>query len=311
MAEELPSPNTLVTHGLDFIESAVRLLGTETPSEQQAREAVVLLAIGMEALLKFRLMSEHWTLVFDKVENAKVSALRDGSLRSAGPEDCIKRLREICGVDFRGPAARTLQEFWEYRNKVVHFATHVGAAALRSRAFQVLSVMSDLVFRRGLLSGDAGDAVQRHARLHDALLAMEGYVTARHESIAGELAQAKEASFYCPYCNQCAVVLRDGARLCLFCLSDGETYGEITSHHLEREHGFGLLRDCGGANASCLDCEGWWSAVLQRKGSPTLRCLNCWRAADRSAVLKCDTCNHWFIPPRDGLAACPECETPA
>ena len=82
----------------DFIESSVARLAQD-PSDQESRESVVLLAIGIELLLKSCLRGVHWSLVFEDVDHANEVDLAQGSFRSARPDQCIDRLLNICRIE--------------------------------------------------------------------------------------------------------------------------------------------------------------------------------------------------------------------
>lgn len=302
MAADTPSPMPLVLHGLDFIKSSVARLAAEAPSDQQSREAVVLLAIGVELLLKSRLLAEHWSLVFDDVSKANLSMLRLGTLKSAGPKDCLDRLEGICDVPVTRRARKSLTDFWEFRNRVVHFASPMPSASLRARAFDVLGELVELAVRPGFMPTEA---VAELDGLREALLQMEQYVVARCAAIADRLTEARDASFFCPTCGQCAFMMRENERNCSFCLFEYDHYSDIVEAHLEREHGSPAH---GREVATCLACDSWYSVVLERQNSTTMRCLQCWRATNQATLCQCSSCNHWYTSTKTGEPGeCSDC----
>jgi hypothetical protein len=305
-----PSPLTLATHGLGFIKSSVDLLSDDDPSEQQSREVVVLLAVGVELLLKSRLLSEHWSLVFEDVDSARESNLIDGKLKSVGPEDCLNRLRYICGEKISTDTEDRFKKFWEFRNRVVHFADRkLSAASLRSQAHLVLSELVDLTTRQDFVPSEVAPRLDE---LRRALMSMTSYVELRRQALEDALHQAGDASFYCTSCDQRAFVMQEGSGVCLFCRLDYDHYSEIASLHLEREHGYSWHDPrADGAIAHCLACEAWGGVVLERQHSPVMRCLQCWATTDRSELLRCMPCNHWHAPAsRSGPYACLDCQRP-
>lgn len=305
-----PSPLTLATHGLGFIESSVDHLSDDDPTEQQSREAVVLLAVGVELLLKSRLLSEHWSLVFEDVDSARESDLIDGKLKSVGPEDCLNRLRHICGEKISADTEDRFKKFWEFRNRVVHFVDRkLSVDSLRSQARLVLSELVDLTTRRNFVPPEVAPRLEE---LRRALISMRSYVETRRQALEGALHQAGDASFYCTSCEQRAFVMRDGRGVCLFCRLDYDHYSEIASLHLEREHGYSSNDPrADGAIAHCLACEAWGGVVLERRDSPVMRCLQCWATTRQSDLLRCVSCNHWHAPTsRSGPQACLDCQRP-
>ena len=86
-------------NGLDYLYDVVRSLVTDKgqlPDPRTLKYVVLHLQAGVEVLLKVRLQSEHWSLVFKKPEN--VSSARFGSgLESCTTDDALTRLKQIAG----------------------------------------------------------------------------------------------------------------------------------------------------------------------------------------------------------------------
>lgn len=193
----------------------------------------------------------------------------------------------------------------EFRNQVVHFASPIAAASLRARAFDVLSELVEVAVRPGFIPAEA---VPQLDGLREALLQMERYVVARRAAIADRLAEARDASFFCPTCGQRAFVMREGECSCLFCLFEYSHYSDIVEAHLEREHGH---PSHGGEVATCLACDAWYSVVLERQNSATMRCLQCWRATNQVTLCQCSSCDHWYTSTKTGEPGqCSDCGRP-
>ena len=308
--KHVPLPLTLATHGLEFIESSVALLSDDDHLEQQSREAVVLLAVGVELLLKSRLLSEHWSLVFEDVDSARESDLADGKLKSVGPEDCLNRLRHICGEKISADTEDRFKKFWEFRNRVVHFVDRkLSIDSLRSQACFVLSELVDLTTRQHFVPPEI---TPRLEGLRRALISMRSYVEARRQAVEGILHQAGNASFYCTSCEHRAFVMREGRGVCLVCRLDYDHYSEIASLHLQREHGYSANDPrADAAIAHCLACEAWGGVVLERQLSPVMRCLQCWATTNQDDLLRCMSCSHWYASARGSSPhVCLDCRHP-
>src|SRR5262245_42592734 len=125
--------NALVDHGLDFIDVAAEALVTVT-DQRSARLAVLHLAIGVELLLKARLLKEHWSLVFEDVRKATPAALMNGDLKSVAPEDCLERLSSIADVRVNKHHTDALKELRKTRNALVHLPRSFNTASLKVQA---------------------------------------------------------------------------------------------------------------------------------------------------------------------------------
>lgn len=304
-----PSAETLARHGLDFIESSVQRLSADD-SEQQSREAVVILAVGIELVLKARLLSEHWSLVFKDINTARESNLMDGTLQSAGPEECLNRIRHICEDKVTPATESRFKDFWRFRNRIVHFVDHkISIDSLRSRAYLVLSELVDLTARPHFVPPELAPSLEG---LRIALLSLASYVEVRGKEIKDLLRESGDASFCCTTCGQRAIVMREERSVCLFCRVDYSHYAEVAELHLEREHGY-TWRDprAASAIAHCLACEAWGDVVLERQGSGVMRCLQCWTTTDQSGLLRCLSCEHWYAAATaEAPQVCLDCRGP-
>ncbi len=297
----LPEPMVLVRHSLDFLESSVRLLQTPAGcSQQQIREIVVLLAIGAEQLLKSRLMTEDWSLVFERPEEADREKLFHGTLRSVAGGGCLPRLEKTCGLVVDAKTKRAFERLWSFRNQLVHCPVRIQLNALVPLAFEVLSSVVDL--SEGWLPVEAKD---QRERLAASLRTLAPFRSARHSTISSALNAFGTASFYCPKCEERTIIHEDGERRCMFCTSVDEIFQDISDVHLRNEADGGTAGDI----ATCMRCDSWYAAVLERRGGTIVRCLQCWEPADKSTLRHCVACDHWLIPPvgEGSHIACPDC----
>jgi hypothetical protein len=296
-----PAPGPLVTHGLESLSSAVELLGHPSPTDRSTRQAIVFLAIGSELLLKSRLLDEHWSLVFDKIEAANIQDLEDGEFKSVSPEQCIQRLAGSCQVKLRPRAEEAFKSLWKYRNKVVHFAVRTPPDSIRARAFAVLSELADFISAEcTLLESDV--ALMRSVTA--GLASMKEYVTKRTMAIKAELGALQDGGYYCPSCGQRAVDLADSLR-CLFCHEEDQYPGEVWDAHVKAL--FGGLQHLDQNVASCHTCQTPY-VVSVEPGKPEMRCLYCGLAAKQDELRQCPSCRSWVTAPAAGEQfTCPDC----
>ena len=79
------------------------------------------LAAAIELILKARLGKEHWALIFSKVDQASISALKTGAFRSVNFNACVKRLGGISELSFPSPTLEIFKTVREQRNRVMHY----------------------------------------------------------------------------------------------------------------------------------------------------------------------------------------------
>lgn len=305
-----PSPDPLAEHGLDFVEDAVADLRKEPPTKRESQRAVVLLAMGIELLLKSRLLAEHWSLVFDNVDKASLKALHDGSLKSVGPEQCVERLANVCNVAMNVRLRGALRGLWEYRNKIVHFAAApLGLEALRIRAFEVLSELFDFVRRHGQLA-ESNEA--RIGGIQRSLHSVGEFITKRNMAIENSLPGLPDGGYWCPSCHQRAIDVAGGLCECLFC-EDAAYPGDVIEAHLTRELGYDdVVRPDDKNLALCRACSTEEASVryviLSRRDGEAMRCLYCGVASRQSELRRCSSCHHWVTPSLEGGDfRCPNC----
>lgn len=107
--------NSLVSNGLDFLETAVAQI------EQNPKYSIINFYAALEILLKSRLLLEHWTLVHDTPQAANPHSFLQGDFKSVSYHDLIKRLRSIVGVHIPAASERAFDRLRGHRNKLIHF----------------------------------------------------------------------------------------------------------------------------------------------------------------------------------------------
>ena len=73
---------TLLENTMDFLLEAVEQLSDPNPTPRHIKYAIVHLSNAIELLLKQRLYTEHWTLIFFDVNKASKRALASGDFKS-------------------------------------------------------------------------------------------------------------------------------------------------------------------------------------------------------------------------------------
>src|SRR5688572_2166078 len=106
----------------------------------------MLLGHGVELILKARLLREHWSLVFEDPKTASHKKFKSGDIdKTAGFDQCIMRLENIVGLDFKEEHKKALRSHRKYRNQIEHFEISVPELAVEAAACRVLSFVLDFV----------------------------------------------------------------------------------------------------------------------------------------------------------------------
>src|SRR5258708_1272958 len=144
LSSPTPVQYTLLENGLDFIWSALEGLSSN-PDRRRLKYAVLHLSSGAELILKERLRREHWSLVFEKPENANRNKYEVGDFTSVSFQACLKRLVEICGVGISEEQKRRVTSLRDKRNRLEHFGIADTVEALTADAAAALGFMVDFV----------------------------------------------------------------------------------------------------------------------------------------------------------------------
>jgi hypothetical protein len=101
-----------VRNGLDYLISVVDLLDENQSgvTPRDVKYAVLHLQAAVEALLKARLLSEHWTLVFSDPHTATRKVLDSADFISVTTEKAVHRLKNIVGVPITDKEEKALRK---------------------------------------------------------------------------------------------------------------------------------------------------------------------------------------------------------
>ncbi len=106
---------SLVDNALEFLRTAAIQI------KQSPKQSLLNFAAGLELFLKARLLREHWALILEKPEKAKMESLLRGDFKSVSPMEAIDRLKDIAGQAITNYERNSFQKLIDHRNKVIHF----------------------------------------------------------------------------------------------------------------------------------------------------------------------------------------------
>jgi len=206
---------TLLENGIDFILSALERLSSE-PTSRDLKYSVLHLCSGIELILKERLMREHWSLVFDKIERAKLSVIQSGGkFTSVTFMPCIERLIQIGGLEYLADHRGDLELFRDRRNQIEHFGFVDSAEAIKSSASKALNFLYDFIHRELHPSDDLFEQLDEMLKY---LRDFEHFVNDRMIIVQREVADSYSPVMMCPKCRQSAITIDANTAFCHFCM---------------------------------------------------------------------------------------------
>jgi hypothetical protein len=210
---------SLLENGLDFIQSALQNFRV-SPDNYELKYGVLHLSSGIELILKERLRHEHWSLVFENVNEASPTVYHSGNFNSVSFETCIKRLTGVCGADLPDAVVQKLRNFRKKRNRFEHFNVVDSVHAIKASAAEALSVLLDFIS-----SEIDTESLEEHQDALDEIRAtlreFETFVSKRWNNIKNRVDTAGGSTATCPRCHQQALIL-DGQAECFFCGHEAE-----------------------------------------------------------------------------------------
>ena len=105
----------LADNAFDFLEKASDQL------EKEPKYSAINFFTGIELLLKARLLSEHWTLVYADPATAVKDGFAKGDFISVSLDAAIARLRKVVGTQISAKAVSAFDVLRQHRNQLMHF----------------------------------------------------------------------------------------------------------------------------------------------------------------------------------------------
>lgn len=106
---------TLTESAIEFLRESVAEV------EPNPQRSLISFATAIELFLKARLLREHWTLVHEKPQLARLGDFTSGDFVSVNLRECATRLENICSVRIPPNGLRQFLDIQKHRNKLIHF----------------------------------------------------------------------------------------------------------------------------------------------------------------------------------------------
>ena len=232
--------NSLFLNGLRFLLRASRDANSRGDKEVNAVFACVHAGVGLELLIKSRLVKEHWSLIYD-VDGATGIPAEDEKLKTVGAKQALSRMQKLCGVQISPKHLQAIGNVLDVRNKAVHYSTEIKVEHAKSLVSRSLDIAIDLVDNE--LKSTSKKFLVEVKELRETSLKLDHFVKARLARISKTHDLSK--AFKCPSCLHVAEVPSEIGLSCLMCGG---------------ARGWGDLQEC--ADVSCYSCGGIELRVL-------------------------------------------------
>ncbi|MET8808683.1 hypothetical protein [Streptomyces sp. NPDC004546] len=307
----------LLKNGLDYLVDVVDSPVTEPgqlPTPRTLKYAVLHLQAGVEVLLKAR--PQHWSLVFKKPENATRARLASGDFESCTTDDTLARLKQIAGLALADKDVTAVKQLARTRNALQHYGLTAPAAAVESRAADVLNVLLRFITEHllpGLDKAQAADVEQTLTVVRAQLRGIESFLKTRMDDLRADLKAVTGTTVVCPECAQQALVLTDDGPACRFCLKRWEVPAEAAAEYAwivlgqdgpaPGEDGDAPVRSCPNCEQHALVMEAVTAAAPDKTAA---LCFACAQDYTGVPLVLCQDCSN-PLPADSEELLCPDC----
>ena len=261
----------ILENALDYVLSAAEHANLHSP--RSWKYAILHLVAGIELLLKARLQNEHWSLLFQRVDQASEDSLQSGNFASVDFETTCNRLENIAGVGIERLDLSYLNELKDIRNRIQHFAIEIEIAQVKALVAKGINFF--LEFSQANMHEQVSAMGRPMERIHRHLRGFEEFVESRMDEIRPQLEDAPDL-IECRVCWQDTLKIGDGDPHCPFCGF------QTTAEELAEELGEGSLDE------ECLECGAETMCFVLRNndfgvdycttcGTTQAVCVNCRR----------------------------------
>ncbi|MFD6132949.1 hypothetical protein ACFWC2_23510 [Streptomyces diastaticus] len=299
-----------VGNGLDYLRSVVdHLTAVDPPAPRDLKYAVLHLQAAAEVLLKFRLVQEHWSLVFKEPGTATLKRFEAGDFDSCTTKAAVDRLHNVADVEVDDKGARALEALAKSRNSLQHYGLTAPAPAVEARAAEVLDFLMDFIHAElPVQPGHPLDKVEEElAYVRARLSTIQSFLKRRHNQLRSELEKVRDVTTQCVLCAQWAVVLGSGSGplSCRFCHHSWPTaeLAAVDSGLAQAEWGVEVVQcpECC-ETAVLVDL----ATVASAPGHRHSVCFACGAGFD--TLKTCESCEQHYSPgPDEDLGLCPDC----
>jgi hypothetical protein len=209
---------SLLENAYDFLDAAIDRLLERDESAKHFKYAILHLASAIELLLKKCLYEEHWSLVFADINKANKSSLESGDFKSVYFDDAVKRLEDICQIDFTKHKS-VLASLKRKRNEIEHYHLAIDENEAMSMMVKTWSFVIDFV-AQNIEDYSLPENKSQFDSIRERIGRIEQIVRSRLNEIDSEIqthVAQRTLVIDCPICLQCSLLGIGDDSECLFC----------------------------------------------------------------------------------------------
>jgi len=297
----------MLENGLDFVTSGIEQI-VKDRNVTSTKYAILHLAAGIELILKDQITKEHWSLIFDNVNNSNFGLLKTGDFKSIDFETILQRLQNVCRIEISEKDLLVLCNLRKLRNKIEHFEFSINPQEMRSIASRVLLFLLDFIqanFDESRLSVEVKGYLEELRSLQGKF---KEFARIRNAQIKKELdLSAKKYEIEtCPVCRQAALVLND-ERQCAFCFytDEPEKIAELYAENILGANSFLAAKD--GEYYPVSDCFHCGASDTFVEKEDDYICFSCFESNHKTEVMECGSCGQLYQKSVDDIGICDYC----
>lgn len=276
---------------MDFIASGMEQIARGN-AKRDLKYGVLHLGAGIELVLKERLRLEGWRLIFANTDKADERLYASGNFRSVDFRQCLDRLEEHTTAEISEPSRKTLEAYYDRRNRIQHFEFADSKEAIASATAEVLSILLDFIgaeFRQDDFEKSERNLIDSiRAGLQD----FRRFTKERMEEIARELEALRAENvnlLQCPSCLQ--YTLNPDVQVeCVFCryADDAEEAADLFIGNVLGVTEYSAMKD--GEEYPHFWCPNCVNKAMVDKGMGDFVCFACGAEYRHGTLKVCPTC---------------------
>lgn len=303
---------TAFDNGLDSLKNATINLKkledddlNETEISILMKKVIMDLSHGMELIFKHVLLTEHWSLIFQKADEADIEKYQSGDFVSVNFDSLITRIKKVLNIEIDGKDK--IKSFKDYRNKLEHYGLTLKFQEIYFLSLNVLILLTDFI-RKNVKNIDAKQSSELEDVL-DLILSIKDYLD-KNEMIIHDNNKDR-FFFYCPNCDKkCLIIDSDRKSHCLLCHSSYENSEIAANEYIENQmniNDYECIKH--GEEYPLYECPecGVESLVHDNEKRNKFLCFTCEAEYDLDYLKFCERCGMPFKPNSDEDDICETC----
>ncbi len=307
---------TVLENGFDFILLSLRNLWTiynEKPDEQEKKRlmkyALLHASSGVELVLKYYLLQNHWTYIFSDMNSANGDAFQKGKFTSADLKTILERLENLCDVILTDEQKNNFLRLKKRRNNAEHFVLKESFEAIQASIHRSISSLIQVILQYYDLDDFNEKEDVMFAEIKDALRDLK-----QHYDDAKTIAQIQlerhplgKYAMTCPECGEDFLICDDGVQ-CFFCdyIGSGKSAARQYIENIMNISSYSAIKDGGEfPQYACPECGE--EALVMDVADKTAFCFSCGYAAPIDTLVFCAECNQPFEGLEDDGCICHTC----